>query len=158
VHGVRIKAVVSQLNERIAIREMKALASALADYPIDVETARVESAGPGNVASVTVRSAEITETFTAFGEVGVRAEAVAHRLAGEVRGYLANDAPIGEHLADQLLIPLALAGGGTLRTIEPSRHTRTNADVIEQFLPVRVAFDCAAGTTWTIKVVAGAKS
>jgi RNA 3'-terminal phosphate cyclase (ATP) len=153
VQSVRIKAVVSQLPEKIAIREMQALASALADLPIDIETARVESSGPGNVASVTVRSACVTETFTAFGEVGVRAETVAHRLAGEVRGYLSSDAPVGEHLADQLLLPCALAGGGMLRTTEPSLHTRTNAEVIELFLPVRVEMGSGAASEWTVKIV-----
>ncbi len=140
VHSVRIKAVVSQLPEQIGQTEVQAVASALADLhdKLELETAQVESAGPGNVASVTVRSQALTETFTAFGEVGVRAETVAHQLASEVRAYLQSDAPVGEHLADQLLIPCALAGGGALRVTEPSLHTRTNAEVIGLFLPVRI--------------------
>jgi RNA 3'-terminal phosphate cyclase (ATP) len=138
LHAVSIKALVSQLPERIAVREMKVLASALEDYPIDVATASVDSSGPGNVASVTIRTASLTETFTAFGEVGVRAEAVAQRLAREARSYLQSEAPVGEHLADQLLIPCALAGGGTFRTTQPSLHTRTNAAVIRMFLPVDI--------------------
>jgi RNA 3'-terminal phosphate cyclase (ATP) len=140
LNKLKIRAIVSQLPVRIAEREAHQLASALCDYPLDFETSTVDSAGPGNVAMVTVRAEALTETFTGFGEVGVRAETVAHRLAGEVRRYLHSDAPVGEHLADQLLIPLALAGGGTFRTTEPSLHTRTNADVIARFLPVRVAF------------------
>ncbi|HKP58560.1 MAG TPA: RNA 3'-terminal phosphate cyclase [Polyangiales bacterium] len=135
---VSIKAVVSKLSERIAEREMKVLARELAEHPIEVETARVDSAGPGNVASVSVRSAALTETFTAFGEVGLRAEKLARDLAIEVRRYLLSDVPVGEHLADQLLIPCALAGGGALRTSEPSLHTRTNVQVIGMFLPCRV--------------------
>ena len=138
VHAVSIKALVSQLPDRIAVRELKVLASSLADYPIDAETARVDSAGPGNVASVTIRAASLTETFTAFGEIGVRAEAVAQRLAREVRNYLQSEAPVGEHLADQLLIPCALVGGGAFRTTQPSLHTRTNAAVIGMFLPVEI--------------------
>jgi RNA 3'-terminal phosphate cyclase (ATP) len=151
LQSVRIKAVVSKLSEKIAMRETQALASALADYPIEVETARIESSGPGNVASVTIVWASLTETFTRFGEVGVRAEAVAQRLAGEVRGYLESDAPVGEHLADQLLIPLALAGGGSFRTTKPSSHTRTNADVIGMFLPIRIDFE-QAERQWVLSV------
>ena len=138
VEQVGIEARVSQIREHVATREMKALAGALADLPIEADTAVVESAGPGNVAVVTVRTPQLTETFTGFGERGVKAEKVAHRLAGEVRKYLAADAPVGEHLADQLLIPLALGGGGEYRTVEPSLHTRTNIEVIEAFLPDRV--------------------
>ena len=134
IERVRIKAVVSQIPERVAVREMKTLAGQLADLPIEVDTAQVESAGPGNVATVTLRAAHITQTFTGFGEHGVRAEKVAHGLAGEVRKYLTADVPVDEHLADQLLIPLLLAGGGQFRTTEPSLHTRTNAEVIGLFV------------------------
>ena len=50
-----------------------------------------------------------------------------------------------EHLADQLLIPLALAArgrdsGGTFRAVPPTRHTTTNAEVIGRFLDVRFTF------------------
>jgi RNA 3'-terminal phosphate cyclase (ATP) len=152
VHSVSIRAIVSRLPEHIAEREMKVLASALADYPIEVGTACVDSPGPGNVASVTVRSAALTETFAAFGEVGVRAEAVARRLAGEVRKYLQSDVPVGEHLADQLLIPCALAGGGTFRTTEPSSHMRTNANVIGMFLPCRMEVIGGVEEGWTVQV------
>jgi RNA 3'-terminal phosphate cyclase (ATP) len=47
---------------------------------------------------------------------------------------------VGEHLADQLLVPMALAGGGSFRTLPPSSHATTNAALIERFLPVRFAF------------------
>lgn len=151
LNKLKIKAVVSQLPERIAERELRILASALCDYPLDYETSTVESAGPGNVASITVRAEALTETFTGFGEVGVRAETVAHRLAGEVRKYLNADVPVGEHLADQLLVPLALAGGGAFRTTEPSLHARTNADVIARFLPVHVAFE-RESAAYTVRV------
>lgn len=138
VHRVQIRALVSQLPERIAAREVRVLASALADCPLDADFATLESAGPGNVALVSVRCAALTETFTGFGEIGLRAETVAHRLAAEVRRYLAASVPVAEHLADQLLLPCALAGAGEFRTCPPSLHTRTNADVIGLFLPVRV--------------------
>lgn len=135
---VRITGLVSQLPEHVAEREVRTLAGQLADLPIDVESHAVESPGPGNVVMVQVRSAHLMETFTAFGERGVRAETIAHRLAGEVRKYVASGVPVGEHLADQLLIPMALAGEGEFLTAEPSLHTRTNLEVIDLFLPGRL--------------------
>jgi RNA 3'-terminal phosphate cyclase (ATP) len=75
---------------------------------------------------------------TGFGEVGVRAEAVAEAAVQEARRYLAADVPVGPYLADQLLLPLALAGGGVFRTLPLSRHASTNIDVIRAFLPVSV--------------------
>ena len=142
IESVRVRAVVSQIPDHVATREVKVLADQLADLPLSVESARVEAAGPGNVVLVTIRAASVTETFTGFGAVGVRAEKVAHRLAGEVRKYVAAGVPVGEHLADQLLLPLALArGGGEFRTAAPSLHTRTNVAVIDRFLSRRVVID-----------------
>jgi RNA 3'-terminal phosphate cyclase (ATP) len=136
IESVSIRAVVSKIPEHVAMREAKVLADQLADLPIRIDTAAIESAGPGNVVTATVRAAHVTETFTGFGEVGVRAETVAHRIAAEVRKYVAAaGVPVGEHLADQLLIPFVLAGGGAFRTVPLSLHTRTNVDVIELFRP-----------------------
>jgi RNA 3'-terminal phosphate cyclase (ATP) len=63
---------------------------------------------------------------------------VAASAVQEAQRYLAADVPVGEHLADQLLIPLALAGGGSFRTLPVSGHTRTNMEVIREFLPVEI--------------------
>lgn len=138
IESVQICALVSEIPEHVAEREVRTLAQGLADLPIELQTVSVKSRGPGNVALVKVRSANLSETFTAFGERGVKAETIAHRLAGEVRKYVASGVPVGEHLADQLLIPLALAGVGEFVTGEPSLHTRTNVEVIALFLPGRL--------------------
>ena len=95
--------------------------------------------GPGFVLTCEVASRHIVETFTGFGERGVRAEQVADNAIDQVRHYLAASAPVGEYLADQLLVPLALAGGGGFRAVAISRHAQTNIEVIQQFLPVRIA-------------------
>jgi len=141
IRHVDVHAVTAQIPEHVGTREANVLVGQLSDYAVTSKVSRVASAGPGNVVTVSVRRDDVTETFTALGEIGVRAETVAHRLAGEVRKYLDADVPVGEHLADQLLLPMALAGQGTLRTMRPSLHTETNAKVIEMFLPVRVTFE-----------------
>jgi RNA 3'-terminal phosphate cyclase (ATP) len=48
---------------------------------------------------------------------------------------------VAEHLADQLLLPMALAGEGSFTCCEISSHTTTNAGVIQRFLPVAFAID-----------------
>jgi len=75
---------------------------------------------------------------TGFGERGVRAETVAENAAREARAYLASDAPVGEHLADQLLLPMALGKGGSFTTTAISEHLRSNAIVVERFTGRRV--------------------
>jgi RNA 3'-terminal phosphate cyclase (ATP) len=43
-------------------------------------------------------------------------------------------------LADQLMLPLALAGAGRFSMSAVSQHARTNAEVIARFLPVKLTF------------------
>jgi RNA 3'-terminal phosphate cyclase (ATP) len=76
----------------------------------------------------------VTEVFSAFGEKSVRAETVADRVADETEAYLAAEVPVGPHLADQLILLLALGRGGSFRTMAPTNHARTQLAVIERFL------------------------
>lgn len=151
---IRARALVSRLSKDIARRELDVLQRELAiDARLGTEGLQivdVESAGPGNALQVTVESAGAVESFQAIGERGVRAETVAQRLADEVHAYLRCPAPIGPHLADQLLIPLALAGSGTFSTTEVTEHARTNVRIIERFLPVRITFTDADGGGATV--------
>ncbi len=134
------KAFVANLPENIAAREIKIVKKLLGWE--DCEIVNIPySHGPGNVLTLSVESENLTEVFTGFGVKGVTAEKVAKRCVGQVKSYLAADAPVGKHLADQLLIPLAMAGGGTFITQPPSRHTMTNIEVVKQFLDLNI--NCA---------------
>ncbi len=134
---VRAQAVVSALSPTIAERELAVFHAAFGpDSPgriIRVEQPR----GPGNVLTIECEFERITEVMTGFGQRGVPAEAVARAAVDQARRFIDSGAAVGPHLADQLLLPLALAGGGALRTSEITAHTRTNAEVIARFLDVR---------------------
>ena len=97
--------------------------------------------GPGNVLLLTLEHEQVTEVFASFGEKSLLAETVAKRLLNEVRRYLKSEAAVGEHLADQLLLPMALAGGGAFTATTISPHALTNADIIARFLPVKIRFE-----------------
>ena len=47
--------------------------------------------------------------------------------------------PVGPHLADQLMLPLAISArggaGGAFRTMTLSRHAETHIEVLKRFLP-----------------------
>jgi RNA 3'-terminal phosphate cyclase (ATP) len=136
---VAAEVLLSSLPAHIAEREAATLAAELDIGAASVRVREIEdSSGPGNVVSVFVESEHVTEVFAEFGRRGVPAERVAQHTARVARQYLASDVPVGVHLADQLLLPLALAGGGSFVTLPPSAHTRTNIDVIEAFLPVAI--------------------
>ena len=96
--------------------------------------------GPGNALLLTLEHEHVTEVFSAIGEKSVRSEAVARHVLQETRQYVASGAAVGEHLADQLLLPMALAGGGCFTASTVSQHAITNAEVIARFLPVVTTF------------------
>jgi RNA 3'-terminal phosphate cyclase (ATP) len=96
-----------------------------------------DSAGPGNALLLGARFANVCEISSGIAQLGKSAEAVATGAAKGLRGYLASTAPVGAHLADQLLLSMALAGGGVFHTLSITDHTRTNMALIEQFLPVK---------------------
>jgi len=108
--------------------------------------------GPGNVLVLTLEQEAVSEVFTGFGEKGVTAEAVAQRAVDEVRDYLASAAAVGPHLADQLLLPLALSGAGSFTASALTRHTLTNAEVIRSFLGIPIATERLPGPSFRITV------
>jgi RNA 3'-terminal phosphate cyclase (ATP) len=102
-----------------------------------------------------VESENITEVFTGFGERTVRAEVVADRAVTETRRYLAANVAVGEHLADQLLVPMALMTGGAFSTLPLSRHSQTNIDTIRKFLPARISVCAESNRSCTLEVKNG---
>jgi RNA 3'-terminal phosphate cyclase (ATP) len=130
--------VVANLPRHIAQREVETVGQMLNWGPesFSVEESR-NSAGPGNIVMIEIGSADVTEIFSAFGQVGLSAEKVASIAARDARGYLVSRAAAGEHLTDQLLLPIALAGAGSFTAEKINMHARTNMAVISEFLPVR---------------------
>ncbi len=148
----RIRASVANLPFEIAERESANAVRLLSWPPETAEPRSMEGDGPGNLLAVTVGSEHVTEMFTGFGARGVSAEALVETTVREVRDYLVAKAPVGPHLADQLLLPMAMAGGGTFVTCAPSAHTRTSIAVIEKFLPVEIAAEPIDEPRWRITI------
>ncbi len=148
----RVRAVVANLPRAIGERELNRFAARTHwDSSAFSLEAVPNSVGPGNALIAEVESEHVTEVFTGFGEKQVRAETVANVCADEVLAYLATDAPVGPHLADQLVLLLALAGHGTFRTTTPTKHTRTQLDVIPRFLSTSIFCTEETGGAWRIE-------
>jgi RNA 3'-terminal phosphate cyclase (ATP) len=149
----RATALVAHVPPSVAVRELDTLAAALGwDRGECRPTILKDAHGPGNALLATVESAHVTEVFTGFGERAVRAERVAEGVAKEVRRYLEAGVPVGEHLADQLLLPMALGGGGVLRALAPSDHCLTQIDLLRTFLGVEVETREEGPDAWRIDV------
>jgi len=149
----RAKAVVANLPISIAERELKVIARKMSWQRDWMKAESVErSPGPGNVVTIEIECEHVTEVFTGFGERGLRAEAVAEKAAQQARRYIGSEAAVGEYLADQLLIPIAMAGGGSFTTGPLSRHATTNIEVITRFLDVSIDCSQLADRVWKVDV------
>jgi len=139
--SLSVHAKVANLARHIGFREVQAACAVLDLDATAQRTEKVGSDGPGNAIVVRAAAGPVTEVFTGFGRKGVSAETVGRHVAHQAARWLNHDAPVGEHTADQLLIPLAMAGGGCFRTGPLSLHTRTNLDIVQRFLDVRFEVD-----------------
>ncbi|KAA8740752.1 RNA 3'-terminal phosphate cyclase [Pseudomonas koreensis] len=132
-------ALTAGLAPSVAERELNQVAKRLrwaaeTLHPITLDPAR----GPGNVLLLEYVFEQVTEVFSAFGQVLLRAEKVADSAINQATDWLRSDAAVAEHLADQLLLPMALAGGGSFTTPRMTEHLHSNIAVIERFLPVTI--------------------
>jgi len=148
------RAVVAGLPRAIAERELATVEKILGWRRDEQEVVELpEAYGPGNIVTLEVESEHITEVFAGVGRRGVRAETVASDAANSCKRYLAApDVPVGDCLADQLLLPMALAGGGSYKTLALTRHAATNIEVIRMFLDVPVATREVRPAAWQVEV------
>lgn len=153
IKAIRVRAIVANLPRSIGEREVQAVlrALSLAEDCAAVEEIR-GAHGQGNAVMIEIETQHHTEVCTGFGQRGVPAETVADIAVKEARAYIASGLPVGVHLADQLLLPLALAGAGRFRTGPLSLHARSNIDVIRRFLEVSFALEESPPGTWTVTV------
>lgn len=136
VKRVTALALIAGIPARVAEREL-----AVCHRSLDLDRADIRdvaSNGPGNALLVKVEREHLTTVFTGFGKRGLRAESLAKRLVKRVTNYLESGAAVEEHLADQLLLPMALAGGGQFSCDCVSSHFTTNVETIETFLHARI--------------------
>lgn len=146
-------ALLAQIRGDVGERELATLRERLG-WPADrcmLRTTRA-SRGPGNVLLARVESERVTEVFTAFGERGKPAEAVAHELADEVSTYLEAGVAVGPHLADQLIVPMVLGEGGEFTTVEPTLHTTTQLETVRAFVDVRAQAERVDERRWLVRV------
>jgi len=154
----RVRALVANLPLHIAERECSTIAATTGwDESCFLVQEIAGSRGPGNVVMIELQSPNVTELFTGFGQRGVRAETVASRVADAAGRYINAEVPVGEHLADQLMLPLGIGafqgtGGGTFRTVAPSPHSTTHAEVLKAFLNVKIDIDGNGPDDYTMTI------
>lgn len=154
----RVRAIVANLPRHIAERECRTIAQQpgwdAASYHIDeVKGCR----GPGNAVVIELDAEHLTEVFSAFGQLGVRAEDVAQAALRQGEDYLMAGVPVGRYLADQLMLPLGIAayrgsGGGVFRTMGLSLHGATQLEILRRFLELEIHVEQAGPEDWLVRI------
>ncbi len=123
----------SHIPQRMANRAANLLQTI--DAPLDIRPLRTRSISTGAGIFLAV---EYTNGRGGVGTLGVRgmpSEAVADQAVTDLLNFHASDAAVDRHLADQLIVPLALAAGESLvRTDVITPHLLTNIAVVRRFL------------------------
>jgi len=108
----------------------------------EAEARYAHSPSPGTAVLALARYSNAVLGASALGERGRPAEQVGGEAARLLAGQVETGACLDEHMTDQILPYLALAGGESRVSVAAiTDHCRTNMAVIGEFLPVRFEVD-----------------
>jgi RNA 3'-terminal phosphate cyclase (ATP) len=136
--------VTSSLAEHVAERGTAAIQQFMKGVGRKVEIVPRDLPSPGTGAAVVLvtRCEGGLAGFSAIGERGKPMEKVATQPCEEFMAWWKNGAACDEHLADQLVLPAALARGESRwSTSQVTEHLRTVVWVVRQFLPVEATIE-----------------
>jgi RNA 3'-terminal phosphate cyclase (ATP) len=130
----------SHIPQRMVTRARSLLARAGLEVRIEPQRVRAASAGAGIF--LTAEYERVRAGFSALGAKGKPSEVVAEEAVAALFAHRDSGAVLDKHLADQLVLPLVLAGGASSFTAEQvSRHLTTCIWVAEQFGLARAAVE-----------------
>lgn len=141
---------IAERQRRQALRGLRHLV----DGPVpEIDVAELPATSRGTVLLLLAEFTAGQACCFALGAPGKRAEQVADEAVTALGAFLRSDGAVDPWLADQLLLPLALARApSTLRTSEVTGHLLTQAAVIQRFLPVAITIDGPVGQAGTLQV------
>ena len=142
----------SHIPEQVAQRELGEISKRCGWSASELRSESVGCLGSGNILSLRLHYQKHSEVTEYVGKVGVSAEHVARNAIKSLRRYQSNAAVVGEHLADQLMLPMAIGEGGVFRSLKPGQHTRTNRDVIHLFTEKRFKFEELGRDYWEVRI------
>lgn len=126
----------AHIPQRMANRAQNLLVEA--GFTSSIQPVRERGRGPGAGMMLWLPNGG----FTSLGRPGLPADQVAETAVAQLLAFTRSHTMVDEHLADQLMIPAALAHGTTRYTTHRlTRHALTNADLLRQWLGVSIAID-----------------
>jgi len=119
----------------------------------EIEITRLEAPSPGTLLLLLARYEHSQCCFFSLGERGKPAEQVADEAVDQLEFFATTNGAVDHYLADQLILPLALAEGKSqLRTSMITSHLLTNSEVVQRFLPVNIKFCGKPGAPGVIEI------
>ena len=148
--GIRGVSAVADLPREIAERQRKQALGRLEEIPglpdCEIDITSLPTRSKGTLLLLMAEFEYGQACFFALGARGKRAESVADEAVDELAEFLGTNANLDHRIADQLLLPLALADNDSeFMTSRVTGHLVTNARVIGQFLRVAISIDGACG-------------
>lgn len=155
--GIRGLSASANLPGHIADRQQRQALRRLKKYaPTKIETLSLESASPGTFVALLAEFDNARFCTFALGKKGKPAEKVADEAVHALESFLETGAAVGRYLADQLLIPLAIAAGPSEIRVEAiTPHLLTNAAVIQAFLPAAIDIAGEFGAPGLVRIQPG---
>lgn len=153
--GIMGFSAVANLPWSVAERQRSQVLSRLLaeGFMVHMEMITAPSPGQGSCVFLLAEFETARAGFVGLGERGKSAERVADEAALALLAFLKSRAAVDPYLADQLLLPMALADGRSILT--PSRlsqHLLTNVWLIQQFLPVEIEIEGEEGGSGRVLV------
>jgi RNA 3'-terminal phosphate cyclase (ATP) len=155
LRSLRARIVTAGLPEHVGARGEQSIRRHLRSHGFepDVEVVRETAASSGAAVTLTAEYEHGAAGFSELGERGKPMEDVAKSACDAFRRWEKGDAAVDEHLADQLVLPLAFAHGESQwTTAGATAHLRTVLWAVSRFIPIRYALDEPAGKPVTVSL------
>lgn len=141
------------LPETIGQREGAILSQKLRDLTdLRIENLEDRDCGSGNFVLLELTRSSGTTIASGIARLGLPAENVARAAVGRMLSFLSSRAAADVCLADQLIVPMALAGGGRVLTEKPSSHLKTIMDLASMFSEKNIRAEQVDSKSWLIEV------
>lgn len=132
----------SHIPQRITNRAINLLETPLRDAVLDIRPVRTSGLSTGAGLFLAVEYTNGRGGFGMIGRKGMPSEVVAEKAVSDLLSFHASEAAVDAHLADQLIVPLALAPGESVFSTEAiSSHLTTNIAVVRAFLDRPIVVD-----------------
>lgn len=147
---------VANLSRNIATRQRRQVIGRLGRrFSLnDIRILDLPALSPGTFILLLAEFEHSQACYFALGEKGKSAETVADEACRAFEAFVSTEGVIDQYLADQLLLPMAIASGPSeFRTSQVTQHLLTNAEVIRAFLPVEIEIRGELGEPGEVRVV-----